>query len=464
MTLTKPDETYSEDYYRFVWPQFEMILERFTLQRSPEDIACELTVRSSHPTKGGTLLDGKKLLLLGPNSQRDLAKGLSERDEEPDWRGMLEQATTLARRRYREGAPAVDLWQDELGNPGKYLVKPYLFDNAVNIVYGSGDSGKSLMALLLGISVSTGEDCAGLVADRTGPILYLDWEDDASTHQERLYALCNGLGMTLEAGRIIYRRMSTSLRESSREIRKDIAASGAVLVIIDSLGMACGGDPSDAGGIIQTMMAARSLGVAVLAVHHIAKDAKDKSTPYGSVYASNEARMSWFVESTRADSTLTMVLTNYKANRGKNMGRRSYRFDFTEDDTEAITYIVPTPLSYSDSREVGSGGQKWKIAQWLKDHGISPEGERGRTPKEITEGTRLTRSNVRAILSREQDRLFVSLPGGRWGILAVGEQVQQEGATPLLHVASGATTRGVPYTPLLHPEPEETEEDQDAAF
>lgn len=431
--LGKPTDTYTEDYYRFEWPQVEMILERFTETR--EDISCELTVRSTHPTKGGTLLDGKRLLLLGPNSQRDVAKALFARDEEPDWGGMLEQATTLSRRRYREGAPSIDLWDADLGETGKYLVSPFLFDNAVNIIYGSGDSGKSLFALLLGLAVTSGEDVAGLVTERTGPILYLDWEDDAQTHQERLYGLCAGARMVLEPGRVIYRRMSSSLKESSREIRKDIAAAGASLVIVDSLGMACGGDPSDAGNIIQTMLAARSLAVPVIAIHHIAKDAKDKSTPYGSVYASNEARMSWLVESTRSDSTLTMVLTNYKANRGKNMGRRSFRFDFTEDDREVIRSISATPLTFSATKEIGDGGQKWKIAQWLKDHGATEA--RG-----IAEALNLTSANVRKVLARGDNDLFAHLPDGRWGLLLEGgETVSRD--TPR-HV-SGETRQEGPF-------------------
>lgn len=447
--LAKPTESYAEDYYRFEWPNVEMILERFTESR--EDIACECTVRSTHPTKGGTLVDGKRLLLLGPNSLRDMAKALSLRDEEPDWGGMLEQATTLARRRYREGAPAIDLWDEELGDSGKYLVSPFLFDNAVNILYGSGDSGKSLFALLLGIAITSGEDVAGLIAERTGAVLYLDWEDDAITHQERLYGFCNGAGVPLESGRVIYRRMSSSLRESSREIRKDIAAAGAAVVIIDSLGMACGGDPSDAGNIIQTMLAARSLGVPVIAIHHIAKDAKDKSTPYGSVYASNEARMTWFVESNRDDSTLTMVLTNFKANRGKNQGRRSFLFQFTEDAREVIKSITVTPIGYSASKEVGDGGQKWKIAQYLKDAGAQEVAA-------IAAHFSLTTANVRKVLGRGKGQLFVNLPSGQWGLL-----MPDEGGETRLDLSpetvSGETRHGGPLkgpsVSRVSPSPEE---------
>lgn len=394
-----PDVTYSEDLYTFNWPDegLQAVLERF--QEQGDDIRAELTVVSSHPTMGGQLYFGR-LLLMGPRSRADVRVALEKRDPEPDWGGMLEQIVTLALRRYREGAPAVDLWADDLGDGGKYLVRPFLFDDAVNIIYGSGDSGKSLFNLLLAVAVASGEEVAGLIAERSGPVLYLDWEDSPNTHQERLRALCASLGVTLASGRIIYRRMTASLVESAREVRKDIAKFGAVMVVVDSLGMACGGDPSDAGGIIKAMLAARSLGVPVGAIHHIGKDAKDKSTPYGSVYASNEARMSWLVESERDGSRLSMVLTNHKANRGAHHDRQSYRFDFTEDEKEVLTSISVTSLTFTQGRSIGSeAGVKYRIDDYLTAHGKSEV-------RDVAEGIESTAASVRRTLNLNLELMF----------------------------------------------------------
>lgn len=409
MTLTKPVVTYAEDVHTYQWEQegVSAVLERF--QESGDDIRAELTVNSSHPTTGGQLYFGR-LLLMGPRSRSDVRVALEKRDPAPDWGGMLEQIVTLSLRRYREGPPAVDLWQDELGPVGRYLVRPFIFDDSVNLIYGSGDSGKSMLTLLMAIAVASGQEVSGLVAERTGPVLYLDWEDSPSTHQERLYGLCAGAGVALDSGLVMYRRMTASLKESAREVRKDIAASGAVLVIVDSLGMACGGDPSDAGGIIQAMLAARSLGVPVLAIHHIAKEAKDKSTPYGSVYASNEARMSWYVESERDDGVLTMVLTNYKSNRGARHDRQSYRFTFTENDREEIERIAVQPLTFSASKTVGTGGQKWKIAEYLRGHGAQDVNT-------IAAALGFAAATTRTVLNRADGELFVRIGGG-WGLLA----------------------------------------------
>lgn len=405
--LSRPDATYSEDLYRFVWPDgTEMLLERFTESR--DDIACELTVRSAHPTKGGTLVDGKRLLLLGANSQRDMRKALEERDIEPDWGGMLEQATTLARRRYREGEPAVDLVSTEFDGIGRYLVRPFVFDDGINLIYGSGDSGKSLFTLALALAVASGHEVAGVVSERTGPVLYLDWEDSPATHQERLRGLAAGAGIELTAGMVVYRRMTASLKESQREVRKDVANLRAALVIIDSLGMACGGDPSDANGIIQTMTAARGLGVPTLGIHHIAKDAKDKSTPYGSVYASTTARGSWYVQAEREAGQLAQVLTNYKSNRGQRAERQSFRFVFSEDAAERIERIEIVPLTFAQSKTVGEGALRWKIAEYLRTG--------AKEIPAIAEALEAKAETVKRTLNRYKGTMFVQTGDNTWGI------------------------------------------------
>ena len=441
-----PDITYSEDCYTFNWKEegISAVVERFAEQK--DDIRAELTITSSHPTMGGQLYFGR-LLLMGPRSRADVRVALEKRDPEPDWGGMLEQLVTLSLRRYREGAPPVDLWSADLGDGGKYLVRPFVFDDSVNIIYGSGDSGKSLVSLMLAITVASGETVAGLIAERTGSVLYLDWEDSPSTHQERLRALCKGFNLSLDEGMVIYRRMDASLVEGAREVRKDVARFGTAMVIVDSLGMACGGDPSDAGGIIRTMLAARSLGVPVVCIHHIAKDAKDKSTPYGSVYASNEARMSWLVESERNDSTLTQVLTNHKANRGARHERQSFRFDFESDDMERLTRIDVAALTFSQSKSVGDGGQKYRIKSALNQP---------KTIDTLHEELDISKASLRMQLNRHKD-LFTKLDDGRWAAVSLhtedvsGDTYQSES---VIHGESNQSGpfRGRDDTPRYAPE------------
>lgn len=409
-----------------------MILERFREVR--DDIACELTVRSSHPTMGGTLVDGKRLLLIGPNSLRDMTRALTARDDAPDWGGMLEQATTLARRRYRRGEPPTDL-REPVAAASRYLVRPLVLDGSTTIWFGAEESAKSLLAMVVAVAVASGREVAGLVSELTGPVTYLDWEDDADTHKERLRAICVGAGLELATTPIWHQRMTASLVEASRDTRRVIAEMGSVLAIVDSIGMASGGDPTDAGGIIKAMIAARSLGVPVLGIHHLPKDAKDKSRPYGSVYAAAEARMTWLVEKDEDApvGTVRIALTNKKSNRSSRHPRQAFDFHFqSSDDREVMESVSVTPITFFAAAGIGAGaGQKWRIAAALA------------TPKtldDLAAALDITKAVLRMQLNRHRD-LFVKGPGDRWGrVVSEGESAPYQNEMLTLQANKDATS------------------------
>jgi len=316
--LPRPAATYSEDLYRFHWPDFglECIIEAFSQRR--DDIATELIVNLEHPNLGGRLYSGR-LLLLGPNSRRDIARALSERVEELDWPGILEQVCNLSRERYRRGEPIVRLADVVPDRERRFLYDRYILDQAISILYGDGATAKSSLALRWSVAV----------AQEYGPVLYLDWEDDAATHAERLRAICTALGIDAASIPIYYQRRAVRLADSVREVRRLIAEKAFVLVIIDSLGMAAG-DPNNHEYMIEAVRACRALGIAVLAIHHLPKNAVDKSKPFGSVYASNEARLTWLVEKAQEEDSpeFNILLTNHKSNRTQLYAKRAFRIHF----------------------------------------------------------------------------------------------------------------------------------------
>lgn len=406
MTLTAPVTTFSDDIHVYTWEEegLQATVERFIEDKT--DVRVELLIESSKPPAEGQLYYGQ-LLLMGPNSRRTVRQALENRDNAIDWGGVLEQICTMSMRRFREGAPTLDLLTAELGPRRRWLVKPFVLADGISMVYGAGGDGKSLLSLVTALCVATGQEIAGLEAEQVGSVLLLDWEDGAEGHQERLRAICREHGLELPAGRFHYQRMSASLRESVRDIRKIVAKTQAKFVIVDSIGMACGGDPSDANLIIQTLISARQLGVPVLGVHHIAKNAKDKSNPYGSVYATNEVRLSWHIESTRQGNQLASALRSYKGNRTGDLGRLGYRWTFREEEEE-ITGIRMLNLDLRESRKIGDTGQKWRIADALKTGGAL-------TVDEIAELTEIRPASVRTNLNREST-MFVKVDDKRWGL------------------------------------------------
>lgn len=429
-SLESPEPVYEEDYYQFTWPTLHIVatLERFTDARDDE-VRVELTVLSDDPFHGDEpiiLKTGVKLLLTGPNSRRDIARSLSQDNPQFDWARMLEQVCGLAIRRYRQGTPSIDLWDVDVSESSRYLVRPLIVENAVTIWYGSGGEAKSLLALAFGCAIAFNVTVSGLTPTISGKVMYLDWEDDDVTHAERAHAICRGLGIEGDRKRIIYKRMAVSLYDAARDIRKEIIRENVKFVVIDSVGMAAGGDPSDANSIIRCLSAARTLGVTAVAIHHLAKpqDGKkqNKDTPYGSIYAVNEARATWLVEKDESEAgDLRVVMTNKKSNRARLQPRQSFGIEFIEDSEERLHTVRFKRMSFLEAADVGSSvDRKWKVMQAIRDNGPM-------TVKGMAVMLGMTEANVRTTINTNKE-MFTSLPNpaGRADLIALSEETGTE--------------------------------------
>lgn len=412
-----PTASYVEDCYRFEWPQSRIVATAERFSETSDDIRCELTVVSTDAVNGGTYYEGR-LLLIGPNSLRDVAKHCDGYDPDTDWVSMIGQVRSLSKSRYRGGDPLVDLRTVGASPRARYLVEPLMYDGAISQIYGHGETAKSALALIVAVAIASARPVFGFEAEDSGPVIYVDFEDDEETHSERLRAICKGADLDVADVPIYYKRASTSLKEASRDLRRQVSELGARAVIVDSIGMACGGDPNDAGAIIATLGAARSLGVPVLAIHHLPKDAKDKGTPFGSVYANNEVRLSWHVEGVinrlgNGDSEIRNVYTCFKANRGAPSEplRLSLRL---ENAGGALDTIHVSRLGFSATTDIDGGSQRYQITNYLTRTG------RG-TVKDIALETGIKPPRIRRILGEHPD-LFVKLSDDTkeplWGVSA----------------------------------------------
>jgi hypothetical protein len=388
----------------------EFLLERFTETR--DDIRCEVTVNLAHPEAGGRLFSGR-LLLVGPNSRRDVRRELETRIDELDWGGMLEQVCLLARDRYRRGEPVIDLFTVPIEERRRFLVEPFVLDGAITILYGDGGVSKSSLALRWAL----------MIALNYGPVLYLDWEDDAPTHAERLRALCRGMSIEYAEGLVHYQRRYSNIAEASREIRRSIAELGIVFVIVDSLGMASG-DPTENAPIIAAMKACRSLGVSVLVIHHLPKDAKDKSKPFGGVYAANEARLTWLVEKTQEEDSdvMDVLFTNYKANRSRLHGKRAMRLTYENKGDELIC------LTISDIRAADVEQFRAKLALWQHIAALLkglPKSTSKIKEDLASEGRTVTEANIRRAINEHKD-VFINVGGGGAAVYALRSEREPE--------------------------------------
>ena len=432
MTTAAPASTYLEDEFHFVWHDLdiEILVERIREERGA--LRGDFSPQSA---SGHGFLPTQTIDLISGESAKRYANVLGSRILDGDiWFGLITQAQRLTRERYRSGEPSVVLRDVEWGAQPRFLVYPLVEDSVRSIIFGDGGVSKSLHAMAIAVSVATGHAVIpGTAVTRTGPVLYLDWEDEAATHAERLAAICAGAGLDVPSN-IIYMRRVGSLHESTREVRREIARAGAILAIVDSVGAACGGDPERAADVIRTFDAMRALGIATEAVHHVPKDQKDRSKPFGSVYAPNMARLMWRIDREAGGAGEMYVRAqSFKGNNNGELPLLGHRVVFEQDEDgrlEAVRFATGPAHRMPSS---GSSGLRNRIGTALRDLGAL-------TPDDLATEIASNAHTVRTVLNRHKD-WFTRLPDGQWGLLAEpATTVAQQPATVLRATQQGGSS------------------------
>ena len=305
----------------------------------------------------GTLIQFGKLNLSSAAARKTQAKTLAESHPEiklPDWSDALLNITYTSTEQWRTGTePVVDLATIEMDYEREVsLLEPLIPLDGIVVDFGDGSAGKSLFVLAQLATIASGQPILGVTPSETGNVLLCDWEDSPATHHERLAAVCAGAKVAIPEGSFLYQRMDRPLIDSLPRLQKDIKEHDIKCIAIDSLGMACGGDPSDAQLIIQSMVAAQQLSIPTIMIHHISAEMKGKESerPYGSIYVRNAARMLFRLDKKQEmdlDESKVYV-TNTKANRGRLRSRMAWDVEFENDDKEHMLSVTYTRSLASD--------------------------------------------------------------------------------------------------------------------
>lgn len=245
---------------------------------------------------------------------------LENQTNEVAWNDLISDAVSSAIEVYRTGNVEQPLVPniDKQGHP--FLLPPFVASTGVSVFFGEGGTGKSLLALGMAVAVASGYPVYGRVPRQTGPVVYFDYEDDPEVHQERLAALLKGINVELTHP-IYHRSLVAKVSQSQASMRRSVSDTGAVMAVLDSIGMGRGGNANGAEDTVRLFRALRSLEVPVLAVDHVTKEDKRSGStisPYGSVYTINSARLLWgavAAESLGSEEEKYLNLMNTKANR-----------------------------------------------------------------------------------------------------------------------------------------------------
>lgn len=277
----------------------------------------------------GDHLHAAMLNLLSTSSKRDFIKAAAGKAPQFNWAAAVEQFSVEAVRVYREGDPLEILEPRRRAEAGRYAVDPLAPLAQLTLWYGDGKTCKSYLLTAACRAMMTGTDVAGMRGADLTPA-FLDWEWDQSEHADRLLRL--GGDTTF-----FYQRCTVPLQDQAKALKRKLDRQRVDFIGVDSLGLACGGDPSDPKIALPFFSALRYLGRTAVVIHHVPKMSKD---PYGSVYIRNSTRAGWyFARHASVDEDSAHVAL---VNRWSNVGRlqRPIGIRFLFDDAQYTTAVL----------------------------------------------------------------------------------------------------------------------------
>lgn len=407
--MTAPIVTRLGDSYFVVWKEAQIILEYSRFAEHRDTLTAELNV--SHELHGA--LHWSKLNIASASGRTAVVKALEEVQPGVPWRVVLDQSCQTVARQLRTLEPTQAV-TGRSPSMNRWLVDQWIPRDETTVLFGDGDTGKSLLVLAIAV--------AGLQGHRLGPwhvgdiksVLYLDWESTLQTHSERIWQLTNHRE-PLPEGAIFYRSMTRPLTDVLPMIRADVDRHKTDFLICDSLGAASGPEPETGDAAIRTMTALNSLTATRAVIAHVSKAGTDQRVPkpYGSVYVYNLARS---VVAVRRDDDgdavdLRLSLFQTKNNLGKKARPTGMAFSFS-----GVNGNGPIDITGIDP-DLAHASLSTQILDVLR--------QGSQTATAIAEEIGQSTSTVRSVLGRLEKRdsvvRLVAVKGGKgkkseWGL------------------------------------------------
>lgn len=274
------------------------------MEKSNLKLAAELTVQLVGKPEAPEYV--QRIDMLSSSGQRDARLDLEKLYKrgygDYPWVHLLNRAYTMARRGFVNRDRSVDIFDiDYSDDSDLFLVDDILPYREPTILFGDGSSTKSFSAFDVALSVIFGRPFAGHKVNQQGPVLVLDYETNEQNFRRRISRLFEGHQVPVMPTLMHYwPGYGTPLPDMVDGLRKKIEEEGIVLLIVDSAGYACGGEPEKADVAIRMMNSVAKLGVTSLIIGHIPKGKENedihKTRPFGSVYWHLGARRTWFVQ------------------------------------------------------------------------------------------------------------------------------------------------------------------------
>ena len=296
-----------------------------------------------------------RLGLLSRSGIRACVDTCKRRVEGPAWDDVIDDVCDKALNNQRTRfAPKVVGQKAPKRERPAYQVWPLLPSRKTTLVYGQGGIGKSWLGLWLCSLVDNGLTANGLKGD-VGNSLYVDWEETTpDAAEERAWALGQG-DPQLDGWGVRWQHARGPLVDWIDDLADHVAAEQVDLVVLDSVGLALGGDANDAKTVLAFFGALNQIEATVLLIDHMGKgpDSQEKGA-FGSVYKRNSARSVWEMRQA-ADGELVFALYHRKSNSSRLSDPIGLSLNIIENDDYTIQSASFSRCDVTDDPELAKG-------------------------------------------------------------------------------------------------------------
>ena len=398
--------------YNFTW-QKEMITIEVTRVHAHTDgrVTGEIAISTSAPGYGPHLHQAQ-FNFSSSRSRRELAKTLEEKYPKlVNWHDILEQLAVYTLDRARRGETVSKLETGDNIKPPEYILEPIILKNYPTIIFGDPSTAKSTVALIFAQIMTWPLAWIGHFSEIIPPpqpivCLYLDYETDDDTIRWMLTKLQRGMKLpTLELN---YRRCALPLAQDVDQIHRHISDTQAEVIIIDSLGLACGGELKEAESALAFFSALRQLKITSLILAHTAKNPETKKrSVFGSVFFEAQARSIWEIRKAQdtGEDEMDIALFHRKPPPFQRLCQPiGFNIKYGPD-----TMVVSQGKPRTIGEFLAALGTQAQIEELLKNGPMSTE--------EIARALDTTQNAINVAISRlKKKNRIIKLPGSKWGL------------------------------------------------
>ena len=262
-------------------------------------------------------------------------------------------------------------------------------------LYGWGGTAKSMIAIMLSMSVSGGrKKFFGRDISVHGPVMYIDFELDADEQHRRVMQLAAGMKMEVPEDLLYLSTIGVRTQEAVEFALSACEEHEAVLVVLDSLGPAMVGDMSAAKDVIEFhnryIAPFKAVGATPLLVDHQARqqagEGYQSKGAFGSAYKEHLSRSLIQVEA---------------GDRGSEQGTLNVRLRHKKTNFGALVEPFDVSLSFSDemivasTRDLTPADRAQEATLNAEDRVVAALEDGSAYPDELVESTGLARSTVK---------------------------------------------------------------------